>query len=57
MLSLLYAFSLCGGNPQFPRTVHITWNSANNYFEKISIPELNKMLPFSVNCSEASNKM
>ncbi len=57
MLSLSYDFSLCGGNPQNPRTVHITWNSATNSFQEILIPELTKTLPFSVDCSEASNKM
>ncbi len=49
-------FSLCGGYPQTPRAVHISWTT-NNSFQDTSIPEPRKDLPFSNNCSDASNKM
>ncbi len=38
MLSLYY-FSLCGGNPQYPRTVYIKWNnSESDSFQEILVP-------------------
>ena len=56
MLSFSYYFSLCGGNPQYPRTVHINWTRGES-LQKKSIPKQMKNLPFLVNCSEASNKL
>ena len=50
-------FSLCGGNPQYPRTVHIGWTATDSLQEmRTHIQE--KKLPFSnSNCSEASNRL
>ncbi len=55
-ISCYILFSLCGGNPQYPRAVHIKWTTTGS-FQETSIPELTKDLPFSINCSQASNKM
>ncbi len=56
MLSLYY-FSLCGGNPQYPRTVHIMWTSDSDSFQEILIPAQMKTSILNVNCSEARNKL
>ncbi len=57
MLSLYY-FSLCGGNPQYPRTVYIKWNNSDSdSFQEILVPAQMKTSILNVNCSEARNKL